>query len=369
MAGESQIRANVLSVNDLVDMSIIARCSTHRRLFVDFGGETPTFLLFLYDQERQIVYSQPESMTQHIVPQSNTQANPLPSNILTTPILAFLFLLPLFFPVDSQAQKQISITFDELPVARSFDEVDAVAVNRTILAALKSHKVKATGFVVGEQIEGAYDVLGEWLNQGHRLGNGTWSGQDYNELTPAQFISDIQQGGEALEPMLAGFGQKKRYFRFPFLHYGDTPERRKAVTPFLKDRRYIVCPATVLPEDYLYNLNLLKLGARPDSVKFEQLLNDYINHVLDELERVEELGRNLAGRQVKQILLLRANQLNSVYLDELLMALENAGYKFISLDEALKDKIYWRPEAYYGLKGIGYLDMIEQSDPDLLPAK
>lgn len=309
-------------------------------------------------------------MTQHIVPQSNTQTNRIHSGIATTPILALMFLfLSLVYPVDTQAQKQICITFDELPAARSFDDVDGAAINRKILEALKRHKVKATGFVVGEQIEGAYDILGEWLNQGHRLGNGTWSGQDYNELTPTQFISDIQRGGEALEPMLAGFGQKKRYFRFPFLHYGDTPERRKAVTPFLKDRGYIVCPATVLPEDYLYNLNLLKLGTKPDSLKFDQLLNDYINHVLDELERVEQLGRSLAGRQVKQILLLRANQLNSVYLDELLMALENAGYKFISLDEALKDKVYWRPEAYYGLKGIGYLDMIEQSDPDLLPAR
>ena len=134
-------------------------------------------------------------------------------------------------------------------------------------------------------------------------------------------------------------------------------------------RTATVCPATLIPEDYLYNLNLIKLGKLPDSAKFEQLLNDYINHVLDELERVERLARNLLGRSVKHILLLRANRLNAVYLDELLIALEDAGYAFITLDTALEDRLYQKEEAYYGLKGLGYLDMIDQSNPDLIPAE
>ena len=74
-------------------------------------------------------------------------------------------------------------------------------------------------------------------------------------------------------------------------------------------------------------------------------------------------------RPVKHILLLRANRLNAVYLDDLLGAIEDAGYGFISLDRALKDKVYSRKEAYYSLKGVGYLDMIQQSNPDLLPAE
>jgi hypothetical protein len=52
----------------------------------------------------------------------------------------------------------------------------------------------------------------------------------------------------------------------------------------------------------------------------------------------------------------------------LLGALHDTGYGFISLDQALKDEIYRSPDAYYGLKGLGYLDMIDQSDPDLAPA-
>ena len=288
--------------------------------------------------------------------------------IMTVTVLSLMVLASTSW-AGSKIKKQICLTFDELPAARSFGEIDREAINYLLLDALKRHEVKATGFVVGEQIETSYDILGQWLNNGHALGNLTWSGQDYNQLGPEQFISDIRKGADALEPMLSGFGQKERYFRFPYLHYGDTMERRRAIDLFLESQGHFVCPASVVPEDYLYNLNLIKLGKIPDSAKYEQLMNDYINHVLDELERVERLAKNQVGRAIKHILLLRANRLNAVYLDELIMALKDAGYEFITLKTALKDKIYSMPEAYYSLKGLGYPDMIDQSDPDLVPAE
>ena len=45
------------------------------------------------------------------------------------------------------------------------------------------------------------------------------------------------------------------------------------------------------------------------------------------------------------------------------------GYSFITLDEALSDDVYHETEAYFGPKGVGYLDMIYQSNADLLPAE
>jgi len=291
-------------------------------------------------------------------------------------IIVILLLLLMAVPISGQTnkkkskvKKQIAITFDELPAARTFGDVDLKAISYLLLDALKQHDVKATGFVVGEQIENAFDILGQWLNNGHKLGNLTYSGQDYNRISPQQFIRDIKNGADALEPMLSGFGQKKRYFRFPYLHYGDEVEKRKAVTDYIEDNNYIVCPATVIPEDYLYNLTLVKLGKEPDSTEFEQLLNDYINHVLDELERQERIAKTMLNRSIPHILLLRANRLNAVYLDELLTALEDMDYEFVNLDKVIKNKVYKTSEAYYGLKGLSYLEMIQNSDPDHLPAE
>jgi hypothetical protein len=111
------------------------------------------------------------------------------------------------------------------------------------------------------------------------------------------------------------------------------------------------------------------MGKVPDSAEFERLLNEYVNHVLDEVERVEQVGLRLEDRSIRQILQLRANRLNAVYLDEMLTALEDMGYTYISLDRALSDPVYDRAEAYFGPIGAGYPDMVIRSDPDLVPAE
>jgi peptidoglycan/xylan/chitin deacetylase (PgdA/CDA1 family) len=272
-------------------------------------------------------------------------------------------------PGKVKGKKEIAITFDELPAAKSFGEVDLEAINYLILDALKRHNVKATGFVVGQDIDNSFDILGRWLNEGHKLGSMTYSNQDYNYISTEQFLDDIARGLDAIEPMLSGFGQKRRYFRYPYLHYGTTVPEKEEVAVFLADRDIVVAHATTVPEDYLYNLTLGKLGKHPDSARFDELMNEYVNHVLDQVERVEQLSLELENRLVPQILLLRANRLNAVYLDDLLTALEGEGYKYVTLDDALADPVFTRGEAYYDMKGVGYLDMIYMSNPDLLPAE
>jgi len=264
---------------------------------------------------------------------------------------------------------EICITFDELPASQAFGEVDREAVTYLLLQALKKHNVKAAGFVVGQQIGGSYDILGQWLNDGHLLGSMTLSNQDLHQLGIEQFISDISAGHEAMETMLAGFGQKKRYFRYPFLHYGNTVESKRQVKLYLEEYNITPVHATVVIEDYLFNLSLEKMGKLPDSAAYEDLMNEYINHVIDEIEKSKRLAKEVLKRSCRHILRLKANRLNAVYLDEMLTALEGMGYKFISLNRALKDDLYSSPEAYFGPRGVSYIEMIKQSNMDLLPAE
>lgn len=265
-------------------------------------------------------------------------------------------------------KKEICLTFDELPASSGFHQVDREAVTYLILETLKRNDIKAAGFVVGNTIEGSFDILGEWLNDGHVLGNMTFTNQDYHQTMIKPFLDDVKQGHDAIEPMLSGFGQKQRYFRFPYLHYGNDITKKEQVDMYLEQHNYIVAHATVVIDDYLYNLSLEKLGPEPDSADFEELMNEYVNHVMDEVEQSEALSMELLNRPCRQILQVRANRVNAVYLGDLIFALKEAGYKFITLDEALKDSLYRKATAYFGSKGVGYLEMLKFSNPDYLPA-
>ncbi len=292
-------------------------------------------------------------------------------------LLLSLFLIPVLFTV-STAQKgksgekknrQICITFDELPVASGFGDADPREISEQLLAALKKHEVRAAGFVVGSRIDGAYDILGEWLNDGHILGSLTNTHQDLHKLGWEQFIQDLSEGHNALEPMLSGFGQKLRFFRYPFLHYGNDVESKREVKRYLAANDIFIAHATIVLEDYLYNLSLEKLGDDADSADYLSIRNDYLEHFIDQVEHAERLAQQVLKRKCRQILLLRANRLNAEFLDDMLTLLEERGYRFISLPDALDDELYSAPEAYFGSRGVGYIEMILNSDSDLLPAQ
>jgi peptidoglycan/xylan/chitin deacetylase (PgdA/CDA1 family) len=269
----------------------------------------------------------------------------------------------------TSGNKKICITFDELPAAASFADTQRVALNDAILETLREHEVKGAGFVVGSRIEGAYDILGRWLNDGHVLGNLTQNHVDLHQIGIENFIAEIAAGNEALEPMLSGFGQDERYFRFPYLHYGSTVEEKREVRRYLTAKGMLVAHATVVVEDFLYNLSLESAGRHADSAFLAELRNEYLGHVLTEVHRCERLAAEMLKRPCRHILVLRANPLNARFLGDLLDMLEAEGYAFVSLKEALKDELYTAPEAYFGGRGVGYLDMLRQSEADLIPAR
>lgn len=265
--------------------------------------------------------------------------------------------------------KEMCVTFNELPASLGFTEVDAKAINYLILQALKNHEVKAAGFVVGSYIGEEFDILGDWLNDGHTLGSMTNNNQDYHQVDVQSFLADIASGEESIEPMLTGFGQKSKYFRFPFLHYGTRVEEKDAALNFLDEHNLMVAHATIVVDDYLFNLSLEKMGKEPDSNKLEQLRDEYLEHVSDAIDDAEYKSQDLLKKNCRQILMLRANRLNAIFLEDILLLIEHYEYKFVTLERALKDPLYTKSEAYFDTRGVGYLDMIIQSDPDLLPAE
>jgi len=262
--------------------------------------------------------------------------------------------------VEAQSKK-IAVTFDELPISQTFVDVNKAEITREILASLRELNITATGFVIGEQIATSADLIGDWLNEGHTLGSMTWSNQDFHDVGISEFMRQVKMGDEALDPILSQFGQKKRYFRFPFLHYGSTQSDKSKARKILESEHTVISHVTVVGNDYLYNLRLEQLGSRADSARLEQLMIEYIAQVLGELARQEELAQLVAGKPLAHILQLRANRLNGLFCWNLLSAIKDEGYKFVTLDQALADPAYTITEKYTGNRGVGYLDMVAES--------
>ena len=275
---------------------------------------------------------------------------------------------PVSQPKASAKNNKICITFDNLPSERNYERLVRFWITDQILDALDRHNAPSAGFVVGESIDGDWELLVKWLDGGHTLGFMTYTGQDLDNVPPEIFLEDIKKGKEAIEDLVWSYKQEGRFFRFPYLHYGSQPEIRQTVQDYLDELQIIVAHPTVVTEDFVYNLSLEKIYGSTDSMKYVALREEYMAHILERLGAAETLAKEIMGRPVRHILQLRANRLNAMFLDHLLTVLEEKGYQFISLKEALQDKVYRKEEAYFGNQGLSYLERIKYSDPDYLPA-
>jgi peptidoglycan-N-acetylglucosamine deacetylase len=69
----------------------------------------------------------------------------------------------------------------------------------------------------------------------------------------------------------------------------------------------------------------------------------------------EQRSVEVVGREIPQILLVHASEMNADLIADLLAMFRRRGYRFVPLDEALADPAYRLPDGYTGTKGISWI--------------
>lgn len=260
------------------------------------------------------------------------------------------------------AKKQIAITIDDLPL---FEEAvtlpEVIEINRKILHTLAAHKVIATGFV----IEGKLDIRDEkgsreqilktWIDQGHNLGNHTYSHTSFDELGLDDFKQDVSKGQKTIAKLKSETPSTLTYFRYPYLVTGKSQEKRDNFERFLTDNGYRVAPITMITADWFFAKAYSKAKNNHNDIEAEQIIKNYIDFTLQRFEFNEMIVGKMFSRNIPHIWLLHASQLHADCMDRLLNAVKGIGYEFITIDHALEDKAYQTPDSYLGGLGVGSL--------------
>lgn len=258
--------------------------------------------------------------------------------------------------------KKIAITFDNLPGEQIYSIEERTEINDAILAALKYKNVPATGFVVGEYVEGAdWESVVSWLENGQTLGYHTYTGQEIRGMPLGLFVSDIIKGKEAIEDLVSTYKQSIRFFRFPYLHYASDAKTKLNIVEQLVNMKTRIAHVSITTEDFVYNMSLEKILMSGDSLDMYYLRQEYLNHLSERLAYFEDLSKEVVGRPIRHILQLRVNRINSLLMDDIIIEIADKGYQFITLRDALKDKVYRKADEYYGDKGYSFLERLKYS--------
>jgi peptidoglycan/xylan/chitin deacetylase (PgdA/CDA1 family) len=278
---------------------------------------------------------------------------------LLTVLVLLLFAVSL--AASGEDTRQIAITFDDLPASNIATSGEQLRINRSILKTLAKYKVKATGFVITSRLRGKTEILDLWLKEGHSLGNHTYSHMDFDEVDTAAFQMDIKRGASEIRELLNRHEEELRYFRFPYFHEGDTPQRKKSIREFLKRGGYIIAPVTIHPQDSQFDGLFVKAWGSNDKARQDSIRTAFLQQVGESTEQAELLSTELFGRNVRHVLLLHLNRLSSEVLDRILQYYRQRGYSFVSLAVALKDSVYSLQEQYVGSEELTWLERLKWS--------
>jgi peptidoglycan/xylan/chitin deacetylase (PgdA/CDA1 family) len=277
--------------------------------------------------------------------------------------------IALFGATASAAERSIAVTFDDLPGTSAAVVSNEVAVLQKmtdkLLAAFREAKVPVVGFVNEGKlfVEGEapavtdqrIDVLRSWLANGHELGNHTYSHRDLNTQPLDWFEQDVVKGEVVTRRLLAEKKRPLRYFRHPFLHVGLELDKRRGFETFLAGRGYTIAPVTIDNDEYIYAAAYADARRRGDEVMATRLADDYLRYMESVFASLEGVSRGLLGREIPQVLLLHANALNADRFPALAAMMRARGYRFVTLEEALRDDAYRRPDTYVGQWGLSWL--------------
>jgi len=259
-------------------------------------------------------------------------------------------------------RKMIAVTIDDLPLnGPPLPLPELRKMTNELTEKLQSNHVPAIGFVneiqlfenVGE-VDARIGLLETWLNHGMDLGNHTFSHLNLQTTPVADFEADVIRGETVTSQLLKARGKKLQYFRYPYLSTGAKLDTKVAIEKFLQDRHYKNAPVTVDAQDWWFVSVYAKAMKLGDLETAQRIATDYLAYTGKALEYSEKLSVELIGRPIRQILLMHSNQLNADQFDKVAKLINEHGYEFVPLSQALQDAAYSQRDDYVGDEGLGW---------------
>src|SRR5437773_10640725 len=128
--------------------------------------------------------------------------------------------------VSRNAPAESSITFSSVHVdgpyiAITFDDGPSATLTPKLLDILAAHHIKATFFVIGENVAEHPDIVARAAREGHEIGNHSWSHPNFAKMSDQGVRSQLQRTDDAIK---SATGMRPMLLRPP---YGSITAREK----------------------------------------------------------------------------------------------------------------------------------------------
>ena len=218
----------------------------------------------------------------------------------------------------------VAITVDDFNLGDT-PLMSALDRDLAIRAALRRHGVTAAGFVAGKYVDADRNprVLAAWSQDGHILGNHSFSHTYYSGRDPIGEMDDILK----CEPLLTPDPGFRKLFRFPMLAEGRTVQGRDNLRAMLRACGYRNGHVTIDTSDWYVDQRLtarLKSDPTTDLAPYQTY---WLDHIWDRATYYDSLARAVLGRSIDHTILLHHRLTTALFLDDGLEMFRRRGWR------------------------------------------
>lgn len=268
----------------------------------------------------------------------------------------------------ANSQKMVSITIDDVPNSNRLEKDGYQSV---LLNKLDSLKIPIAIFInegliyKTDSVSKNFESLNNWIQREYvTVGNHSFNHLRYSTTEINSFQKEIMNGESISRQLAKKYKKTIKYFRFPFNDLGKDSIQHSQINYFLQKNNYIITPFTIESSDWIYNTVYEYYLSEKDFKKAKEIGEAYLIKTLEYFDFFDSLAKEDYQRTINQIYLCHDNKLNADFLPQLINELKKRHYKFISLENALTDKVYQQKDRYFKKWGISWLYRWEASQKE-----
>ena len=236
-------------------------------------------------------------------------------------------------------RKRLALTFDDAP--RPAGALMSAESRTSLLldALVRAGVDEAMFFVTTRNIDARGDEgparLRRYTDAGHTLGNHSHTHPSANGLEANAFLADIDKA----QRILAEYDRVRPLMRFPFLHEGNSEEKRDALRAGLRARDLKNGYVTIDNYDW-YLQRLLDEAVRSGQpLNLDGWREVYVDVLLAAVQFYDDIAIHALGRRPAHVLLLHENELAALFVDDLVAALRADGWEIVPATDAFEDEL------------------------------
>lgn len=235
--------------------------------------------------------------------------------------------------------KTVTFSFDDAP--RGDGYFSGQVRTSKFIEVLSTNRVNEVAFYANSKQKGVpekeiSDRLMRYARAGHVIANHTARHQDCEKLSAQEYIKSIQEADSELRI----YPTFQPWFRYPYLRECLNDAIKHAeVKKFLETTGYRQGYVTVEIYDYLIDQRMNEAMRDGKVVDFEKLKTVYLKVFSETMDFYEQLAQRSLKYSPIHVLLMHENDLNVLFLKDIIQWLRTNGYEIVDARKAFDDPI------------------------------